>query len=62
LPFGLADKYPLISQLKMGTFIAYFFGGLLFLMVIYSIVKTAIETKKLKPIGEFFTMAILLAI
>jgi hypothetical protein len=48
--------------MRIGSFIAYFFGGLLFLMMIFSILKTMIETKRLKPLGEFFTLAIVLLI
>ncbi len=31
-------------------------------MVIYSVTKTMIETRRLKPLGEFFTLAIILSI
>jgi len=31
-----------IADIKIGTFVAYFFGSLLFLMVIYSVIKTMI--------------------
>jgi len=41
MPFeGIVDSLGWFAQLKIGAFIAYFFGALLFLMVIYSVLQT----------------------
>ena len=62
MPSSLIVTYSWFAHVKIGTFIAYSFGIAFFFMIMYGILSTVYQTKKLNSFGEYFTLVILLLI